>query len=97
LTIKHYQERIAEFPAVMDSKGKPLEACLMGLVSTTGRLQRFANHEDVDQGEATALAGETLWLLTAACNELGIDLESAAETHLRELAEIAKKFPQGPQ
>ena len=40
---------------------------------------------------AGELAGEALWLLAVACNELGVNLESAADAHLRVLAELAKK------
>jgi hypothetical protein len=97
MTIKHYQERVSDFPTVMDSGTKPLDACLLGLISTTGRFQKLANRDAADLQAASELAGETLWLLTAACNELGVDLQTAAESHLRELAELAKKHSSGSQ
>lgn len=97
MTIKHYQERVADFPTVMDPKGKPLDACLLGLISTTGRFQTFADRSVADPEAAGELAGEMLWLLTAACNELGVDLQNAAENHLRLLAEMAKRPPPGAQ
>ena len=97
MTIKHYQERVADFPTVMDPCGKPLDACLMGLISATGRFQKLVNKGEVDQKTANHLAGETLWLLAAACNELGVDLQSAADARLRELAELAKKHSSGSQ
>jgi len=97
MTIKHHQERVADFPTVMAPSGKPLDACLLGLISTTGRFQQFAGRSRPDPEAAGELAGEMLWLLTAACNELGVDLQNAAESHLRLLAEMAKKQPPGAQ
>ena len=91
MTIKHYQERVADFPTVMDPGGNPLNVCLLGLISTTGRFQKLAKQDTADPQAADELAGETLWLLAVACNELGVNLESAADAHLRVLAELAKK------
>jgi hypothetical protein len=97
MTIKHCQERVADFPTVMEPGGKPLEACLLGLISTTGRFQKFATRADADPKAVTELVGESLWLLTSACNELGVDLQTAAEAHLHELAELAKRDSSDPQ
>jgi len=35
MTIRQYQQRVAEFPPVMDGGMKTLDACVLGLVSTT--------------------------------------------------------------
>ena len=97
MTIKQYQERVAEFPAVMDGGMKTLDACVLGLISTTGRLGKLVRAHSastpVDHEIAAQVAGETLWLLTVMCNELGIQLEDAAAQHLDQLAEAARKRP----
>ena len=75
MTIKHYQERVAEFPTVMDPGGNPLNACLLGLISTTGRFQKLTNLDAADPQAAGELAGEALWLLAVACNELVVEAQ----------------------
>lgn len=97
MTIRQYQERVAEFPAVMDGGMKTLDACVLGLISTTGRLEKLVRTDPartpMAHEAASQVAGETLWLLTVMCNELGIQLQDAAAQHLDQLAEAARKRP----
>ena len=97
MTIRQYQERVAEFPAVMGGEMKTLDACVLGLIGTTGRLEKLVRTDSattpVDHEAAAQVAGETLWLLTVTCNELGIQLQDAAAQHLDQLAEAARKRP----
>ena len=93
MTIKQDQERIADFPPVMDQSGNPLDTCLLGLISATGRFQNLRVALEQAQRQLAHWLRERLWLLTAACNELGVDLENAAESHLRLIAEMAKNRP----
>ena len=98
MTIRQYQQRVAEFPAVMDGGMKTLDACVLGLVSTTGRLDKLVRTSSstipMDRKTAIQITGETLWLLAVACNQLGIQLQDAAEHHLQQLAESARKRPE---
>lgn len=94
MTIRQYQERVAEFPAVMGGGMKTLDACVLGLISTTGRLEKLVRTDSATTPVAAAqVAGETLWLLTVMCNELGIQLQDAAAQHLDQLAETARERP----
>jgi hypothetical protein len=58
MTIKQHQERVADFPTVMNQSGKALDACLLGLISTTGRFQKLAAAGAAAPQVASELAGE---------------------------------------